>query len=117
MAQQIQLRRDTAANWTTANPTLAQGEIGLEYDTNKFKIGTGLLAWNSLGYSPLRPVRRYAPNSTNYLIYYIGLASEGTADSATGWTIKRTTLNNSGLISATATASGIWNNRESLTYT
>ena len=46
----IQLRRDTAANWTTANSILAQGEIGLETDTNRVKIGDGSTAWTSLGY-------------------------------------------------------------------
>lgn len=50
MASQIQLRRDTAANWQSVNPTLAQGEIGIETDTGKIKIGTGLAAWNSLSY-------------------------------------------------------------------
>jgi hypothetical protein len=51
MALQIQLRRDTSTNWTSTNPTLAQGEIGIETDTGKFKIGTGSTAWNSLGYA------------------------------------------------------------------
>jgi hypothetical protein len=51
MATQIQLRRDTAANWTSNNPTLAAGEFGWESDTNRFKIGTGSAAWNSLGYA------------------------------------------------------------------
>lgn len=50
---QIQLRRDTAANWTSANPTLAAGELGFETDTGNFKIGTGSTAWNSLGYNPV----------------------------------------------------------------
>jgi hypothetical protein len=50
MAIQIQLRRDTAANWTSVNPTLAQGEIGFETDTIKLKIGDGTTAWNSLTY-------------------------------------------------------------------
>ena len=50
MAQQIQLRRDTAANWTSINPTLAIGEVGIETDTLKLKIGSGLLNWNSLSY-------------------------------------------------------------------
>ena len=53
MAVQIQFRRDTAANWTTANPTLAQGELGLELDTARYKIGNGSTAWNSLAYSSL----------------------------------------------------------------
>jgi hypothetical protein len=47
----IQLRRDTAANWTSTNPTLAAGEQGFETDTVKFKIGTGSTAWNSLLYA------------------------------------------------------------------
>jgi hypothetical protein len=51
MATQIQLRNGTAAQWTSANPTLAVGEMGAETDTGRFKIGTGSTAWNSLGYS------------------------------------------------------------------
>ena len=49
MADQIQLRRDTAANWTSANPILASGEFGLETDTDQFKVGDGTAAWTSLG--------------------------------------------------------------------
>ena len=48
MAVQIQMRRGTASQWTTANPTLAAGEWGLETDTDKFKIGDGSTAWNSI---------------------------------------------------------------------
>jgi hypothetical protein len=47
----IQIRRGTAAQWTSANPTLAAGEQGFETDTNKFKIGTGSTAWTSLSYA------------------------------------------------------------------
>ena len=47
---QIQIRRGTAAQWTSANPTLASGEFGYETDTGKFKLGDGSTAWNSLGY-------------------------------------------------------------------
>jgi hypothetical protein len=47
----IKLRRDTAANWTSANPTLAAGEQGFETDTGKIKIGNGSTAWTSLSYS------------------------------------------------------------------
>jgi hypothetical protein len=50
MADIIQLRRDTAANWTTANTVLANGEPGVELDTQKMKIGDGTTAWTSLGY-------------------------------------------------------------------
>lgn len=51
MAIQIQLRRGTASEWTSANPTLAEGEMGLEKDTGKFKVGTGALAWTNLPYA------------------------------------------------------------------
>jgi hypothetical protein len=47
---QIQIRRGTASQWTSANPTLAAGEWGFETDTNKGKIGNGSTAWNSLSY-------------------------------------------------------------------
>ena len=45
----IQLRRDTAANWTSVNPTLAAGEQGFETDTGRYKIGNGTTPWNALG--------------------------------------------------------------------
>jgi hypothetical protein len=51
MAVQIQFRRGTAAQWSAANPVLAEGEIGVELDTGKFKVGTGLAAWNSLDHA------------------------------------------------------------------
>lgn len=53
MAVQIQLRRGTASQWTSANPTLAIGEMGVETDTDQFKIGDGTTAWNSLAYGGL----------------------------------------------------------------
>lgn len=50
MATLIQLRHDTASRWTSVNPTLAEGEIGIETDTGKIKVGDGTTAWNSLAY-------------------------------------------------------------------
>ena len=50
MAARIQLRRDTSSNWTTANPTLNSGELGVETNTSKIKLGDGSTAWNSLDY-------------------------------------------------------------------
>ena len=46
----LKVRNDTAAHWTSANPTLAAGEWGLENDTFLFKIGDGTTPWNSLRY-------------------------------------------------------------------
>lgn len=51
MPVQIQLRHDTAANWTSANPTLALGEVGIETDTDFFKFGDGSTAWTGLAYA------------------------------------------------------------------
>jgi hypothetical protein len=48
---QIQIRRGTASQWTSTNPTLASGEQGYETDTGKMKIGNGTTAWNSLAYA------------------------------------------------------------------
>lgn len=46
----FRVKRDTDANFTSANTLLLQGEFGLETDTGKFKIGDGSTAWNSLNY-------------------------------------------------------------------
>lgn len=46
----IQFRRGTAAQWTTANPVLANGELGWETDTGEFKVGNGASTWTALGY-------------------------------------------------------------------
>ena len=50
MPTKIQIRRGTATQWTTANPTLSAGEWGLETDTDKVKLGDGSTAWTSLAY-------------------------------------------------------------------
>jgi hypothetical protein len=55
MAVNIQLRRGTAAEWTASNPILAEGEIGVETDTKKLKVGDSLSVWGSLPYITLTP--------------------------------------------------------------
>lgn len=49
-------RRDTAANWSSANPVLAEGELGIITDTKGYKIGDGSTAWNNLEY-PANPTQ------------------------------------------------------------
>jgi hypothetical protein len=51
MSVRIQVRRGTAAEWTSRNPTLSEGEIGFEIDSNRFKIGNGTSAWSSMEYA------------------------------------------------------------------
>ena len=46
----INLRRDSAADWTSEDPTMTAGEIGFETDTNRFKVGDGSTVWSSLEY-------------------------------------------------------------------
>lgn len=46
----IQIRQDTAGNWTSENPTPYQGEWCLETDTGYTKLGDGSTAWNDLKY-------------------------------------------------------------------
>ena len=51
----LQLRNDTAENWSSKNPVLLKGEVGIELGAsaaqNKFKVGDGTTAWNDLGYT------------------------------------------------------------------
>jgi hypothetical protein len=54
MTVRIQLRRDTASRWQSLNPTLLSGEIGIETDTLKFKIGNGL-RWNQITSYAFKP--------------------------------------------------------------
>ena len=68
MAVQIQTRNGTAAQWTSANPTLMVGEIGAETDTGRFKIGNGSTAWNSLGYAASMKWRGAYDNGTAYVV-------------------------------------------------
>ena len=49
-ARPIQLRIDTAANWSAANPTLKEGEFGVESNTGYIKQGDGSTVWTSLSY-------------------------------------------------------------------
>lgn len=50
MSDLIQIRRGTAAQWTSGNPILEIGEMGYETDTDLFKIGNGVDAWSARPY-------------------------------------------------------------------
>ena len=50
MSTKIQLRNDTSGAWELANPILAEGEMGVETDTNKIKVGNGIDEWDDLPY-------------------------------------------------------------------
>ena len=77
MAVQIQLRRDTAANWVSANPTLALGEFGMETDTMLYKIGDGATAWNSQSYAELSGTDKFTINEQTGTTYTLVAADAG----------------------------------------
>lgn len=60
----IKFRRDTAANWTTANPTLAAGEVGLETDSGLVKYGNGTSAWADLQYTTASTIKTKVQNNS-----------------------------------------------------
>ena len=79
MPVKIQLRRGTAVQWTSSNPILAQGEMGLEVDTGKFKFGNGSTAWNLLTYPAshyllgLNDVLAISPDDGSVLVFDISI--------------------------------------------
>lgn len=50
MIMRFFMRRGDAAEWTSVNPVIGEGEAGFETDTGFLKVGDGVTAWNSLGY-------------------------------------------------------------------
>ena len=106
MASIIQFRRDTASNWTSNNPTLASGELGIESDTGQYKIGDGTTAWSSISYG-------IGVLGTNF-IDAKGDLILGTADN----TIARLAVGSNGqvLTADSSTSSGVkWVTNESIT--
>lgn len=77
----FRLRRDTAANWASVNPTLGAGEPALETDTGKVKYGDGSTAWNSLPYffgdlgAALIAIKALTPAANRYVYFTSGSAA------------------------------------------
>lgn len=72
VAATSRVRRDTAANWTTANPILSIGEIGWETDNRRGKIGDGSTLWATLPYSVAQP--------RDWYLEHQGAVGDGTTD-------------------------------------
>lgn len=58
MSTRMQQRRGLSSEWSTANPVLADGELGVTTDTDVIKLGDGMTAWNDL---PTVFASRYLP--------------------------------------------------------
>ena len=102
----IQFRRDTAANWTSNNPTLANGEFAIETDTTKYKIGDGSTAWTSLSYGGLGSIDSALIDAKGDLI--VGTADNTTARVAVG-------SNGQVLVADSAQTAGVkWVSQESI---
>jgi hypothetical protein len=99
----IQVRRDTATNWSTVDPVLASGEMGYETDTNKIKVGDGSTSWSSLSYTNVTTGAAYS------VLGRAGTTSGVLADivaSSNGHVLRRTA---SGLGFGQVTSDGIEN--------
>lgn len=89
----IRIRRDTAANWTAANPVLALGELAAETDTLKLKLGDGATAWNALGYTTAAAVASGLLSASGYTqptgtVVYRKTAGTGAVETQTLATLK-----------------------------
>lgn len=109
----IKLRRNSASGWTSVNPTLLAGEVGIDTTNNKIKIGTGSAVWTALPYATLTPteinalitglqgqIDALSTNLNNTLDDYVPVGDVGQPDGVAS-------LNSSGLIPDTQIASTI----------
>lgn len=112
LADRIQIRRDTASNWSFANPVLAQGEIAVELDTYRMKIGNGNANWNNLPYFESGDIRRrsitpavvtpagtiiyftpFVPPTNNYAVIKVTCVAQDDPDEEIGITISHKETN------------------------
>lgn len=72
----IQLKVDSAANWTSSNPTLLMGEVGFESDTGRYKVGDGATSWVSLGYKNEENTIKLARDNSVAIVDVLELPTE-----------------------------------------
>ena len=92
----LQIRHDTASNWTLRNPVLAQGEYGLEVDTYWIKIGDGVLDWQHLPYLNKLDASYFKHNSEDGTITFSDsfINTLQTLEAAAGQAIEHLTIVN-----------------------
>ena len=77
----IRLKVDSAANWTSSNPTLLMGEGGFESDTGRYKVGDGATSWVSLEYKNEENTARIARESSKAIVDVLELPTENIDES------------------------------------
>ena len=102
VATPLQLMNDSSNAWSTENPTLYEGEIGLETSSGRFKVGDGATAWNDLSYfSMLSPFPLYHADSTTpptvssypgCMVYFTDLEKPGFSDGTNWYQIEGTVI-------------------------
>lgn len=97
---QLQLRRGTATQWANANPTLADGEFGLETDTRNYKMGDGITDWIHLPYNGFGVTGPIGPAGT------IGPTGPTGTTGTTGPTGFTGSIGNTGPTGASSTITG-----------
>ena len=96
----IQIRQDTAGNWTSNNPTPYLGEWCLETDTEYIKVGDGSTAWTSLKYNLDRPFGSMYTNTTIATVLTLQNTWYEVFDAGQAWTtgeVYLTTFNDPGI--------------------
>ena len=99
MTIRMMIKRNTAANWTSKNPVLGAGEMGIEIDTRKIKFGDGVAAWNSLGYASSNSVLPDQTGNSGKFLKTNGSAVNWSIISSTDVIPAMNTLATSGAIS------------------
>lgn len=109
MAVQIQFRRGTAYEWSSVNPILAEAEMGIETDTNLFKIGNGSLHWNDLDYGGIRGYTGSASTSTlSIAVSNVLYVSKSGNDANDGRSLATTKLTIASAVAAAGTGTTIF---------
>ena len=104
MAVNILIRRGTAAEWTASNPILLEGEVGVETDSKKLKVGDGLTVWASLPYITLTPAAAASLYATIASPTFTGTVSGITKTMVGLGSVDNTTDANKPISTATQTA-------------
>ena len=109
MAVQIQFRRGTAYEWSSVNPKLAEAEMGIETDTNLFKIGDGINYWNDLDYGGIRGYTGSASTSTfSMAVSNVLYVSKSGNDANDGRSLAQTKLTIAAAVAAASTGTTIF---------